>query len=352
MGYIFVSYSRKDIAFVKKLSSDLQKYNYDIWYDALIPGGESWADTLSKAIEDADVILVIISESYKNSNWALKELEIGMVREGEKKATVIPLLIEHCEPPLLLIDKVFIDFTNYETGIKQLSKTLSPLNPEIIAKLEGDGAIAQGENSKAVGEGGVMVGGSFEGNIVVGSGISGRDIINYYVEPREIEGLRAEVRQAVELFKSRPISDTKPEDTKTNKQVNSEMKCFIVMPFSVEALNVVYEDYVKPVLEDECGLVCERGDDVFGSNVIMDDILTSIKNSDLIVADLTGKNANVFYEVGICHALGKKVLLLAQSMDDVPFDLRHRRVLLYDYSPRGCKRLEKSLKDSIQAMTQ
>lgn len=352
MGYIFVSYSRKDIAFVKKLSSDLQKFNYDVWYDALIPGGESWADTLSKAIEDADIILVIISENYKNSNWGLKELEIGMLRESEKKAIVIPLLLEKCEPPLLLIDKTFIDFTNYETGIKQLSKTLSSFMSENSAKLESDGAIAQGENSKAIGEGSVMVEGSFDGNIVVGSGIAGRDIITYYVEPNEVEKLRAEVRQAVELFKSKPANDTQVEDEKSNKQVDSNVKCFIVMPFSIEALNIVYEDYVKPVLEDECGLVCERGDDVFGSNVIMDDILTSIKNSDLIVADLTGKNANVFYEVGICHALGKRVLLLAQSMDDVPFDLRHRRVLLYDYSPRGCKRLEKNLKDSIQAMTQ
>jgi len=44
------------------------------------------------------------------------------------------------------------------------------------------------------------------------------------------------------------------------------------------------------------------------------------------------------------------VLLLAQSMDDVPFDLRHRRVLLYEYSPRGCKRLEKTLREHLLAM--
>jgi hypothetical protein len=82
----------------------------------------------------------------------------------------------------------------------------------------------------------------------------------------------------------------------------------------------------------------------------MDDIRTSIELADLIVADLTGKNANVFYEVGICHALEKSVLLLAQSMDDVPFDLRHRRVLLYSYTPRGCKRLESSLKAQVNAI--
>ena len=122
------------------------------------------------------------------------------------------------------------------------------------------------------------------------------------------------------------------------------------MPFGEEDLTVVYEDFVKPVLENECGVSCERGDDVFGSNVIMDDIRASISASDLVVADLTRKNANVFYEVGICHTLDKPVLLLAQTMDDVPFDLRHRRVLLYEYTPRGCKRLEKKLLNNIESM--
>jgi nucleoside 2-deoxyribosyltransferase len=82
----------------------------------------------------------------------------------------------------------------------------------------------------------------------------------------------------------------------------------------------------------------------------MDDIQDSIEQADLVVADLTRKNANVFYEVGICHALDKSVLLLAQSMDDVPFDLRHRRVLLYEYTPRGVKRLAAALEGHIRAM--
>jgi nucleoside 2-deoxyribosyltransferase len=82
----------------------------------------------------------------------------------------------------------------------------------------------------------------------------------------------------------------------------------------------------------------------------MDDILESIRKADVVLADLTGKNANVFYEVGICHALGKPVLLLAQSIEDVPFDLRHRRVLLYEYTPKGCKRLEDMLEHNMNAV--
>jgi hypothetical protein len=100
----------------------------------------------------------------------------------------------------------------------------------------------------------------------------------------------------------------------------------------------------------ECGLACERGDDVFGGNVVMDDIRASIETAALVVADLTGRNANVFYEVGIAHAINKPVLLMAQSIEDVPFDLRNRRVLLYEYSLPGGKLLEKRLHDNLTAM--
>ena len=169
MGYAFISYSRKDIDFVKKLTSDLQKDDYDIWYDQLMTGGESWADTLSKAIEDADVILVVLSKSYQTSQWAQKELQIGMVRESENKTTVIPLLIEQCEPPLLLVDKSIIDFRDYEHGFRQLSKTLNSAKSKFAAEIEGDGAIAQGDGAVAVGSSGIMISGD----------VVGRDIITH-----------------------------------------------------------------------------------------------------------------------------------------------------------------------------
>lgn len=127
-------------------------------------------------------------------------------------------------------------------------------------------------------------------------------------------------------------------------------KCFIIMPFHNSDLEVVYEDYVLPVLNDICQLDCRRGDDIFGSSAIIDDIVRCIQESDIAIADLTGQNANVFYEIGVCHTLGKPVLLLAQSKEDIPFDVRHLRVLLYDYNPRGCKRLERELKRHIDAL--
>jgi nucleoside 2-deoxyribosyltransferase len=162
----------------------------------------------------------------------------------------------------------------------------------------------------------------------------------------ELETAIAKLAMRVDLLTADP--GRRSQQSADNMQY--EMTAFVVMPFGHEDLQIVYEDYVKPTIEDQCYLKCIRGDDMFGSEVIMEDILAAISNAEIVVADLTGQNANVFYEVGIAHATSKPVLLLAQSLADVPFDLRHRRVLMYDYSPHGCKKLEQRLKDHILDM--
>ncbi|HEY2115488.1 MAG TPA: hypothetical protein VGJ51_10375, partial [Candidatus Angelobacter sp.] len=108
--------------------------------------------------------------------------------------------------------------------------------------------------------------------------------------------------------------------------------------------------FLKPSIESRCNLRCERADDLFGSTVVIEDIYAGIKQAVLIIADLTGRNPNVFYEIGIAHTLDKEVLLLAQSMDDVPFDLRHRRILLYANTPKGCKELEMKIAENVNAL--
>lgn len=127
------------------------------------------------------------------------------------------------------------------------------------------------------------------------------------------------------------------------------LSAFIIMPFGPADLQWVYDHNVRPAVEN-CGLRCVRGDDMFGSDVVMEDVLAGIGHACIVIADLTGQNANVFYEVGIAHAQGKPVLLLAQSLDDVPFDLRHRRILIYEYSPPGIHALDEKLESHITSM--
>ena len=104
-------------------------------------------------------------------------------------------------------------------------------------------------------------------------------------------------------------------------------KAFVLMPFA-EPYNAHYGSIFKPALE-AVGYDVSRADDLFAPRPIVEDIATSIKNADLILCEMSGKNPNVFYELGLAHSLGKPVILVSQSMEDIPFDLRHIRVLLY-----------------------
>jgi hypothetical protein len=103
--------------------------------------------------------------------------------------------------------------------------------------------------------------------------------------------------------------------------------CFVLMPFQ-HSLYPVYT-WIKDVA-NEHGLSCIRADDISSVGVIVDQIWGKIQEAQIIVADATNKNPNVFYEMGLAHALGKDVIILAQSIDDIPFDLRHRRAIVYN----------------------
>ena len=104
-------------------------------------------------------------------------------------------------------------------------------------------------------------------------------------------------------------------------------RAFVLMPFAPEFQDI-YELFIQKSLE-EAGFDVFRADDIINQNNILKDIISSIRNSDLIVADLTGANPNVYYELGIAHALNKPVVLLSQEIDEIPFDLRSYRIISY-----------------------
>ncbi|HEX4053129.1 MAG TPA: hypothetical protein VHX86_02580 [Tepidisphaeraceae bacterium] len=102
---------------------------------------------------------------------------------------------------------------------------------------------------------------------------------------------------------------------------------FVLMPIE-EAFSDIYKFGIKGAAED-VGAYAERVDEQLFTEGILDRIFTQINKADVVVADMTGRNPNVFYEVGYAHALGKTVLLLTQSVDDIPFDLKHRPHIVY-----------------------
>lgn len=124
--------------------------------------------------------------------------------------------------------------------------------------------------------------------------------------------------------------------------------CFVLMPFG-DKLQPIFEDHIRPTVE-KAGLRCERADDIRGTSLITWDIWERINRARFVIADLTDLNANVFYELGLAHAISKDAILLTQSMNFVPFDLRALRCVLYDSTHRGTQKLESALAATIQEL--
>lgn len=121
------------------------------------------------------------------------------------------------------------------------------------------------------------------------------------------------------------------------------VRCFLIMPFGP-----AWADSVQRTLRDVCrrhGVHAVRGDDSLVPTDILDDIWVELTAADFVIADVTGHNPNVYYELGMAHTLAKPVILLSQSTEDVPFDVQTRRVVAYD--PEDLKALEERLDEGI-----
>jgi hypothetical protein len=102
---------------------------------------------------------------------------------------------------------------------------------------------------------------------------------------------------------------------------------FVLMPLATD-FDDIYRFGIKGAADD-VGAYADRVDEQIFQEGILERIFNQIAKADVVVADMTGRNPNVFYEVGYAHALGKMVLLLTQNADDIPFDLKHRQHIVY-----------------------
>jgi hypothetical protein len=94
---------------------------------------------------------------------------------------------------------------------------------------------------------------------------------------------------------------------------------------------------------ESVGLHCRRADDIWENPAVMQDVVSLIDRSHIVICDCTGRNPNVFYEIGIAHTLGRDVLLITQNEADIPFDLRHLRFVHYLNNGEGLKALAERL---------
>ena len=103
---------------------------------------------------------------------------------------------------------------------------------------------------------------------------------------------------------------------------------FVLMPFS-DDFKDIYESGIKPACKN-CNVKVERVDEQIFDENILSRIYDQIAKADILIADMTGRNPNVFYEVGYAHAIQKRVILLTQNSNDIPFDLKHYPHIVYE----------------------
>jgi hypothetical protein len=128
-----------------------------------------------------------------------------------------------------------------------------------------------------------------------------------------------------------PVTDTSDTLRKLGRTVSisDNDTCFVVMPFALplgDHYRLIYEPAIT-----KAGLKAVRADDdIFATGKIIDQVWSGISAAKVLVAELTSRNPNVFYELGLAHALQKPVVLVSANELDVPFDVRHIRVIYYD----------------------
>lgn len=169
------------------------------------------------------------------------------------------------------------------------------------------------------------------------------NLINNYYEIKKTEReedlfYREEYINELPLSKQENIFGSKIEQVDTGL-------CFVLMPFTEDWSNRVYKKYIRENIES-LGLQCLRADNLTGQ-IIIEDIWIKINQAAFIIADVTGRNPNVMYELGIAHTLGKPVILITQEIDKIPFDFTHLRHYEYEDNVTGQENFSSQLKSVI-----
>lgn len=130
------------------------------------------------------------------------------------------------------------------------------------------------------------------------------------------------------------------------KKLNEKL-ISVMMPFNA-GFNGTYSAINR--VADYMSLECKRADDIWDNSTFIQDIFDLIFCSKVVVVDFTGKNPNVMYETGIAHTLGKTVIPITQSLDDIPSDIGHHRALKYYPNEEGLRNLSNELYKRLQVI--
>lgn len=117
--------------------------------------------------------------------------------------------------------------------------------------------------------------------------------------------------------------------------------CFVLMPFA-EEYKEIYDGVIKPTM-NKLKIECLRADDIKTPGAIIGQIWEYIQKAEFIISDITGKNPNVFYELALCDMLWKRVILISQEKESIPFDIQHLRIIHYTQTIEGGQKLSNEI---------
>ncbi len=160
-----------------------------------------------------------------------------------------------------------------------------------------------------------------------------------------------DVTHAPDVEGSNTIPEEQLKKVSRGVAVQAGDTCFVMMPFALP-LGGYYASIYEPAIK-KAGITPIRADaDMFGTGKIIDQIWSGINNARVLVAELTGRNPNVLYELGLAHALKKPVVLISSNEADVPFDVRHVRVIYYEMTDPfwGEKLISKVAENVVSAL--
>jgi hypothetical protein len=136
------------------------------------------------------------------------------------------------------------------------------------------------------------------------------------------------------------------------RAVGEMPQAFVVMQFG-NPYDALYKNIIRPVARKK-RFDPTRADELHRRGIIVEDIVRSLREAEVVIAEITEKNANVFYELGYAHAMGKRVIFLANQdrLDRIPFDVAWYRVIFYDEMTRGRRKLGAELRKHLQAIVE
>jgi hypothetical protein len=131
MTKVFISYSRKDIDFARRLAGDLEKAGYDVWWDLTdLRGGDDWPRVIPAAIESSDKFIIVLSPNSVVSDWVEKEYTHAL----SLRKKIIPILLKPSSIPFALNTINYVDFTgeDYAASLNNLLSVLGYTGEPIV----------------------------------------------------------------------------------------------------------------------------------------------------------------------------------------------------------------------------